>query len=319
MILEEHKLLIDTLDEEISDLDEILKCRKEFTAKPDPLSQMYKDLRFVRREVSVSNYQTLCTIKLKLHTTRNIYINHTFCSKHRSKNTPHPIFKITLNHNILIKHKNTTCLYPHYFQFRRFTLPGMERFEADPTRMMTATMSPCRQIKEADLQSRMLRIYIVLSHKIQSRKFKLFLVTGSSTFQLSKLNCNIILTCTANKFFKLTNIKTTLNIIFIFQTTMEAGAEILTCTQSRGAIASLLDWLSKQPESEAQQTAKRKAEDLIQNPYLTYDAAHALIFKTTRDLGSKTYFIRGQRNGRRPKDGRTGQHLLPYIHLHQKS
>ena len=72
---------------------------------------------------------------------------------------------------------------------------------------------------------------------------------------------------------------------------MEAGAEILTCTQSRGAIASLLDWLSKQPESEAQQTAKRKAEDLIQNPYLTYDAAHALIFKTTRDLGSKTYFI----------------------------
>ena len=42
IVIEENKLLIDTLDEEISDIDEILKCRKECTVKPDPLSQIYR-------------------------------------------------------------------------------------------------------------------------------------------------------------------------------------------------------------------------------------------------------------------------------------
>ena len=106
----------------------------------------------------------------------------------------------------------------------------MERSEADPTGMMTVKMSPCRQIKEADLQSRMLRIYTVLSHKIASKKFKLLLSLPicPSILQISKLNCNI--TLAANKFLKLNDIITTLNIVILFQITMEAEAEILTCT-----------------------------------------------------------------------------------------
>ena len=70
--------------------------------------------------------------------------------------------------------------------------------------------------------------------------------------------------------------------------------EALTCAQSRGAIASLLDWLSKQEDSDLLQIARDKAEDLVQNPYLAYSTAHDLILKTTRDLGPKDYYVVAQ-------------------------
>ena len=40
---------------------------------------------------------------------------------------------------------------------------------------------------------------------------------------------------------------------------MDAGIELLTCTQSRGAIASLLDWISKQQDPELLSVARKNA------------------------------------------------------------
>ena len=74
--------------------------------------------------------------------------------------------------------------------------------------------------------------------------------------------------------------------IFFFR--IAAWIQILT------AIASLLDWISKLPDSQPLQAARDKAQYLIQNPYLSYDTAHEHILKTTRDLGTKNYFLIAQ-------------------------
>ena len=68
-------------------------------------------------------------------------------------------------------------------------------------------------------------------------------------------------------------------------------ADTLTCTQSRGAMASLLDWLSKIPETDPLLEARTKTQELLDRADLSYSDAHEHILTTTRNFGNKNYFL----------------------------
>ena len=69
------------------------------------------------------------------------------------------------------------------------------------------------------------------------------------------------------------------------------STDTLTCTQSWGAMASLLDWLSKIPETDSLLEARSKTQELLNRADLSYSDAHEHILTTTRNFGNKNYFL----------------------------